>query len=142
MARSQKIRTGDIQVEGLPALRKALKELGPDASKELKDASKEVAGFVAHDAASAANSIGGVAAKTAPSIKAVGGTTGAGVALGGPSYPFAGGAAWGSVRFKQFKPWLGHIGYFPYPQIKDNEDRIVDEYTDAVNKVIERRFPQ
>lgn len=142
MARGQKIRTDDVQVEGLPALRKALKELGPDATRELKDASKEVAGFVAADAAAAARSIGGVAAHVAPSIAAVGGTSGAGVAFGGGAYPMAGGAAWGSVRFAQFKPWLGHIGYFPYPQIKNNEDRIVDEYTDAVNKVIERRFPQ
>lgn len=139
---SSKIKTGTVQVEGLPELRKALKALGPDAQRELKDASRSVAGFVASDAASAAQSIGGVAAKTAPSIKAVGGTTGAGVAFGGAAYPFAGGAAWGSVRFKQFKPWLGHIGYFPYPQIKDNEDRIVDEFTDAVNKVIVKRFPQ
>lgn len=142
MARSQKIRTGDVRVEGLRELSKALKELGPDAQKELKEASKEVATFVANDARAAASSLGGVAAHVAPSISAVGGVAGAGVAFGGSSWPMAGGAAWGSHRFKQFKPWLGSIGYFPYPQIKENEERIVDEYTDAVDRIIVKRFPQ
>lgn len=137
-----KIRTGDVQVEGLDDLRKALKALGPDAQKELKDASKGVASFVAADVKSAAQGFGGVAAHVAPSVSAVGGVSGAGVAFGGSSYPMAGGAAWGSKRFKQFKPYLGSIGYFPYRQIKANADRIVTEFTAAVNKVIVKRFPQ
>lgn len=142
MARTQKIRTSTLTVEGLPQLSRALRAIGPEAQKELKEASRSVAGFVASDAASAARSIGGVAGHVAPTIKAVGGVAGAGVAFGGSAYPMAGGAAWGSIRFKQFKPWLGHIGYFPYPQIKSNEDRIESEYGDAIQRVISRNFPQ
>lgn len=137
-----KIRTGTVKVDGLTELNRALKALGPDAQKELKEASKSVAGFVAADARSGAYSLGGVAAHVAPSISAVGGVSGAGVAFGGARYPMAGGAAWGSIRFKQFKAFRRGVGYFPYPQIVDNAERIEDEFVDAVQKVINRRFPE
>jgi len=141
---SQKIRSGTVKVDGLAELNRALRAIGPEAQKELREASKKVAGFVAKDAASAASSIGGVAAKTAPSIKPVGGVGGAGVAFGGSAYPFAGGAEFGSIRFKQFKPWRGsdsNAGYFVYPSIRRDADRIVTEFSDAVEQVISRNFP-
>lgn len=144
MARTQRIRSETVRVEGLTELNRALKSLGPEAQRELKDASRRVAGFVASDAASAARSIGGVAAKTAPSIKAVGGVSSAGVAFGGSGYPFAGGAEFGAYRFKQFQPWRGSsssAGYFVYPSIRHDADRIVTEFSDAVDKVIDRNFP-
>lgn len=144
MARSQKIRSGTVQVEGLRELSRALKAIGPDAQKELKDASKRVAAFVADDARAAAYSIGGVAAHVAPSIKPTGGVAGAGVAMGGASYPMAGGAEFGSYKYKQFKPWRGNstgAGYFLYPTIRENADRIQTEFTDAVDDIIKRRFP-
>lgn len=140
-----KIRTGDVRVEGLAELNKALKALGPDAQKELKDASRSVAGFVASDARRGAYALGGVAAHVAPSIGAVGGVSGAGVAFGGSRYPMAGGAEFGSIRYKQFKPWRGSdsgAGYFVYPSIRQNSERIVDEFVDAVQHVINRRFPE
>lgn len=145
MARSQKIRSGTVKVDGLVELNRALKALGPEAQKELKDASRRVADFVAKDAASAAHSIGGVAAHVAPSIKPVGGVSGAGVAFGGASYPMAGGAEFGSLRFHQFKPWRGNssdAGYFVYPSIRQDADRIETEFADAVDDIIKRRFPQ
>lgn len=145
MARSQKIRSGTVKVDGLTELNRALRGLGPDAQKELKEASRSVATFVASDARSAANALGGVAAHVAPSIKPVGGVSGAGVAFGGARYPMAGGAEFGSYRYKQFKPWRGNssdAGYFVYPAIRRDADRIVTEFTDAVQKVIDRRFPQ
>ncbi len=144
MARSQKIRTGDVKVQGLRELSRALKKLGPEAQKELKTASREVAGFVASGAANRARSLGGVAAHVAPSISATGGVSGAGVGFGGAAYPMAGGAEFGSYRYKQFKPWLGNgpgAGYFVYPTIRAESDRIVQQFSDAVDKVIERNFP-
>ena len=144
MARSQKIKSGTVKVEGLAELNRALRAIGPEAQKELREASKKVAAFVAADAASAARSIGGVAGHVAPSIKAVGGVSSAGVAFGGAAYPMAGGAEFGSIRFKQFQPWRGSsssAGYFVYPSIRRDEDRIVTEFTDAVDKVITRNFP-
>lgn len=145
MARSQKIRSGTVQVSGLPELSKALKAIGPDAQKELREASKRVATFVANDARSAALSIGGVAAHVAPSIKPVGGVSGAGVAMGGSSYPMAGGAEFGSMRYRQFKPWRGNssdAGYFLYPAIRQDADRIQTEFTEAIDDIIKRRFPE
>lgn len=141
---SQRIRTGTVKVDGLRELNRALKAIGPEAQKELKEASKKVAGFVASDAASAARSLGGVAAHVAPSIKAVGGVSSAGVAFGGSAYPMAGGAEFGSIRYKQFKAWRGSsssAGYFVYPSIRQDADRIVTEFTDAVEQVIARNFP-
>jgi hypothetical protein len=119
MARSSKIRSDTVRVVGLPELSKALKEIGPDAQKELREASKRVAGFVADDARAAAQSLGGVAAHVAPSI--------------------------GSIKYHQFKPWRGNssdAGYFLYPAIRQDADRIETEFTDAVDDIIKRRFPQ
>lgn len=145
MARSQKIRTETVKVDGLTELNRALKAIGPEAQKELREASKKVAGFVASDAAAAARSLGGVAAKTAPSIKAVGGVSGAGVGFGGSAYPFAGGAEFGAGhKYPQFKEWRGNnsdAGYFVYPSIRRDEDRIVTEFSDAVEHVIAKNFP-
>jgi hypothetical protein len=48
------------------------------------------------------------------------------------------------VRFKQFKPWRGSspsAGYFVYPAIRQDADRIVTEFSDAVDKVIDSNFP-
>ena len=121
MAGTQRIRTGFIQVDGLRELDAALKSLGPELRKELRTTNKAVATLVANDARSAAYSIGGVAAHVAPSIKASAGTQSAGVALGGPAYPMAGGAEFGAgqdrmrdrrtgqyIGFRQFQPWRGN----------------------------------
>lgn len=139
-----RIRSGTVAVDGLRELNKALKGMGPEAQRELKEASKEVAGFVASEAQARAHSVGGVVAHIAPSIRAVGGVNGAGVAFGGASYPMAGGAEFGSLRYKQFKPWRGNdsgAGYAIYPTIRDNAERIADQFTDKVDRIIERRFP-
>lgn len=159
MARSQKIRSGTVKVDGLTELNRALKAIGPDAQKELREASKKVAEFVADDARAAAHTIGGVAAHVAPSIKPVGGVAGSGVAMGGARYPMAGVAefgAYGSTKSgwyansnregrPQFKPWRGNssdAGYFLYPAIRQDADRIETEFTHAIDDIIQRRFPQ
>jgi len=142
--RSSRISTGTVKIDGLRELNKALREIGPEAEKELRAASKSVAELVANDARAAAHTIGGVAAHVAPSIRAVAGVKSAGVGIGGARYPMAGGAEFGSYRYKQFKPWRGNssdAGYFLYPSIRRDADRIVTEYTAALDGVIRRRFP-
>lgn len=141
MARAQRVNAGTVRVSGMRELNKALREVSKETQGELKEASRGVAEFVASDSRSAAQSLGGVAAKTAPSISPVGGVKGAGVALGGARFPFAGGAEFGSVRFKQFKPWRGNssgAGYFVYPSIRRNAERIEDEFTAAVEALLKR----
>lgn len=136
-----RIRTGDVKVEGLAALNRQLKALGPEFQKELKKASLSVASFVADDARAAAYAQGGVAAHVAPSIVAKGYTTSAAVAFGGTGFEMAGGAEFGSLKYKQFKVWRGNssdAGYFLYPAIRQDSDRIVTEYTDALDDLIDR----
>ena len=136
-----RVRTGTVRVDGLRDLNRALKALGPEFQKELKEANIDVATFVANDARSAAYAQGGVAAKAAPSIKPTRTTGSAGVAIGGGAYPFAGGAEFGSIKYKQFQPWRGNdsgAGYFLYPSIRANSDRIVTEYTKALDDIMRR----
>lgn len=141
-----KIRTGDIRIQGLDEVNKALKAIGPDARKELKKASKEAADLVANSSRSTASSLGGVAAHVAPSIRATPSMTGsAAVSIGGSAYPMAGGAAFGGrgrPTTQQFQPFRGKEGYFLYPDIRKNADRIEETYTDAIDAIIRKRFPQ
>lgn len=141
---ASRIRTGTIQVEGLRELSRALKSMPKEVGKDLQKTNKAVAGFVAKDAKSAASALGGVAAKAAPSIRATASKTSAGVSFGGAAYPFAGGAEFGSIRYKQFQPWRGSssdAGYFIYPTIRRDADRIATEYTQALDDFIGRAFP-
>lgn len=144
MASRRRINATDqgVRVQGLNELNRALREMGgPDLQKELKAAGKVVADKVANDARSKAMSLGGVAAKVAPSIKSSARNTGAGVTFGGAKYPMAGGAEFGSIQFKQFKPWRGNTsdaGYFLYPAIRDNSDEIAEEYLSAVEDLARR----
>ena len=157
MAKAQRVKSGTVQVEGLRELNKALRDLGPDMQKELRQASKSVAEFVASDARAAALSLGGVAEKVAPSIKGLGGVRSASVAFGGARYPFAGGAEFGAGQdlrrtrssgsykgFNQFDRWKGNgkdAGYFVYPTIRRDADRIVTEYGKAVDVLLKKAFP-
>ena len=144
MARKSAVGAVGINIEGLEELSRALKELDSDLPKELRKANKEVATFVASDARSAASGLGGVAAKAAPSVKPSAGATYAGVALGGGAYPFAAGAEFGGQgrpTTMQFQPWRGSgpgAGYFLYPTITRNSDRIEDEYGTALDDLIRK----
>lgn len=130
-----------VKVTGLAELNRALKALGPEIQRELKATNLDVAGMVADDARAIAYGLGGVAAKTAPSIKASGTQLGAGVGFGGAAYPFAGGAEFGSLRFTQFKPWRGNssdAGYFAYPAIRQDADQIEETYVDRIDDLMRK----
>jgi len=133
-----------ISIEGLPELQAALRLLDRDLEKELRKANREVAKFVADDARSAASALGSTAAKAAPSLKASAGSAYAGVSLGGGAYPFAAGAEFGGQRrptTMQFEPWRGtgeDAGYFLYPTIRRDAERIEEEYGAALDDLIRR----
>lgn len=139
-----KFRTGAVEVTGLRELNKALKELGPEFPKEMRKTNKSVADEVRNDARGKALSLGGVAAKTAPTLKSSSGTNSAGVSLGGTTAPWAAGAEFGGGRrstTRQFKPWRGSgpdAGYFVYPTIRENADDIVDAYNEAIGDLLQR----
>lgn len=106
----------------------------------LAAASKAAAEKVADQSKSAAGALGGVAAKSAPSIRAIGGAAKAAVTLrkaGG--YEF--GAEFGSLRFKQFLPWRGNgkgAGYFLTPTVDKMQPDIAKELGEARAKIIDR----
>jgi len=154
---ASKVRTGDVQVEGLAALGKALKNLDPDKAKELRQANKDAASIASTAAKAKALSIGGSAAKGVPSIRASAGLKSASVGFGGAKAPWMGGAEFGAAQdrqrtrssgsyigYKQFPPHRGSgrtAGYFVYPAIRDNENRIVEQYNQALDSLIRKNFP-
>lgn len=145
MARAQRISSGyGVQATGLTELRRALKEVGPEAAKEMVKVGRGVAKDVASEAKGKAASLGGVAAKAAPSLKATAGSTSAGVSLGGPSAPWAPGAEFGGgsrPTTQQFKPWRGNgpgAGYFLYPTIRDNDEKIESAYLEGIEDVMRK----
>jgi hypothetical protein len=130
-----------VNVEGLAGLRRALKAVDAAAPKELAAAGKEVAGFVADDARGKASGLGGVAAKVAPSIAPGGTQRGGSVNFGGSAYPMALGAEFGGrgrPTTQQFKPHLGRTGYMVYPSIRENSERIEDEFRNKLDDLMRK----
>lgn len=130
-----------VNVRGLAELNRTLKQLGPEVQAELKAANVEVGDMVAEDARSIAYDLGGVAAKVAPSIGSTRTQAGAGVSFGGVAYPFAGGAEFGSYRYKQFRPWRGSgegAGYMVYPAIRQDSDKIANTYMERIDDLMRK----
>lgn len=122
---------------GLDEVRHDLRELAHDLPDALRKADQDAAEETAERARSAAYSLGGVAAHVAPSLKAAGRE----VSLGGSGYDMAAGAEFGSRRYRQFKPWRGSGdsgGYFLYPTISRDADRIEGTYADALDDLLRR----
>ena len=130
-----------VRVRGLNELSRSLREMEGGFRDELKAANREAAEMVAEKSRSAAYSLGGVAAKAAPSLRASAGFNRAGVTLGGNSAPYALGAAFGGQgrpTTQQFQPHLGTRGYFLYPQIRDNAERITETYENHLKDLIRK----
>lgn len=130
-----------IKVEGLTDFRRELKALDASLPKEIQKANKRAAEIVADKARASFAARGGVAPKVAPSVKALASQRYAAVRIGGPQYPYAMGAEWGSNRFRQFDPSRGKQGYSLYPTIRKERDAIVDRMGDALEDIARRAFP-
>lgn len=152
-----KVRTGDVQVEGLRELSRVLKNMDNDLARELRGANKDAAQVAADAAQVRARAQGGAAAKGVTSIRASAGLRSASVGFGGARAPWMAGAEFGANRdrqrqrstgtyigYRQFQPWRGTgrtAGYFVYPAIRANEERIIDQYTQALDALLRRTFP-
>lgn len=130
-----------IGVQDLDKLSRALKELGGDAPKRLRETNKKAAQEVAPKAQAAAYAAGSTLAHVAPSIKAAAGAQFAGVAGGGPAHPAFGGAEFGAgPDLKQFKPWRGNgasAGYAVYPTVRREMPHVEETYRTAIDDLIE-----
>lgn len=130
-----------IDVAGLSELRAALRKADAELASEVKDANVEAADLVVTRARAKAASLGGVAAKSAPSLRSARTAASAKVRLGSASAPYALGAEFGGGRSKktrQFKPWRGSgggAGYFLYPTIRGSRADIVELYAKALDRI-------
>jgi hypothetical protein len=129
-----------VRMEGIEPVRKAFKVAGDvgfaNTEKELY---KDIAADIADKAKSRGSDLGSVFAKAAPSMRAGSNGKTAYVSLGGKAYPYALGAEFGSVRYKQFQPWRGtgdDAGYFLYPTIRADKDNIEKMAKEAVDKLL------
>lgn len=109
----------------------------PEAERLFKTAAS---GQIVLRAVAAAESQGGVAAKSATDIH----TAGPGVVVyGGNGYNM--GAEFGAYRYKQFKQWRGNkddAGYFFWPAIREFRDRrMVELWYKELFRPLRRTFP-
>lgn len=146
------LRTGRedaVRVIGLAEFIRDIRALSGDLS-DLRRVHLDAAQLVANDAERRARALGGVAAKTAPTIRAAAEQRHAKVALGGARAPFGLGAEFGAKRFAQFKDWRGNqwqpdvnngVGYFLHPAVRATRERFVEIYADALHQLSRRAFP-
>lgn len=147
-----------VKVIGLKEFRKELKKLDDDGfTNELKDVNFDIAELVVRTAQQKAAGKGRLQQTAARSLKPGRQAARAVVTGGGPKTPFFGGAEFGAGQnvprntqrgtvagWNQFEPWRGNqsdAGYFLYPAIRDETDKIVDMYGDAIEKITSRAFP-
>lgn len=134
-----------VRVEGLRDLQAELRKI--DLARDLRDANKQAAEVVATAAQARAQGLGGVAAKTAPSVKAAAEQRRAKVTIGSNREPWALGAEFGGgarPTTQQFEPWRGSgssAGYFLYPAVRSTREQFVDAYDKALEQLVRRAFP-
>ena len=151
-----RLKSGTVAVTGLDELRRELKKLeGDAATNALKDANYAVAQLVVSAAQGHASSRMESAAMATlrPSRQAARAQV-----TGGSGIAFFGGAEFGAARnqsrqnvnghpgqgYNQFKPWRGSgsgAGYALYPAIRDSTDKIVERYSDEIDKITRAAFP-
>lgn len=140
-------------------LNKALRTIPKLAMARIRDASEDIAGVIAQEAASRARSLGGVAALVAPTIRS--GRDRVPVVRMGSSQklPDSGagwerdrsgdhqtisdvmwGAEFGAIHHPQFSPWRGNdegAGYFLWPTVRANNEHIQTRYSEALDDALQ-----
>jgi hypothetical protein len=127
-----------IQVEGLYEFLRSVKETAPQVVGEVATTNKMAADIVKDAAKSKASGLGGVANKAAGSLATSKATRQATVRLG-RGMPFAFGAEFGALRYRQFEPWRGNqwvagsgpadgVGYFLNPAVREQRAKVEAVY--------------
>ena len=136
MARNRTFTTGEaIHVEGLRESIKGLRDLDKELPKIVSKTNRELTKTIMLPAARSRWRAQNIRPSQAVGvIKTSGSTAGAGIKLRSDSegkFPFAAGVEFGSLQFKQFKPWRGNrftvapgtsTGYVVQDAIRDNLD--------------------
>ncbi len=139
--------SGAVRVEGLEELRAGLKKIGPEWPAKLGQVNKQLTSMIV--ASAKARAVTRQAAKAAESLKASAGAKEAVITLGGDAFPFALGAEFGALQYKQFPPWRGNqfapssdgVGYFLHPAIHADLGKIEDAYLDAIDDLTHQAVP-
>ena len=147
---------GFVRVTGIRDLQRALRDVADDLPKELGLANQKVAQHIVDEATSAAEALGPLWARAAESMKAARKQRVAAINFGGARHPEALGAEFGAGQnvlrntsrgvipgWNQFPPWRGSdtgAGYFLFPTIRREGDRIVDLYGQVLEDLIARHF--
>ena len=122
----------DIKVHGADELARDLAKIGRSLDAQIREEDRAQATRLAPQIRSAAYSQGSTAAHVAPSVRAAGSS----VSLGGPGWPMAGGAEFGSNIYPQFK---SHgTGYFFAPTMKKAEAKAPAEYGKALDQILRK----
>lgn len=151
-----------VEVEGLPSMWKRLNALPKTAQQEMREAAMAIADDEAARIRNAASSDSRQAAAIAPFIKArrdrvpaisAGGKRRAGVSGGALAGEIFFGAEFGGQHHKartttgrgggfvikrttmQFRPHRGHEGYFFFPTLREDQDRMLDRYEMALRNL-------
>lgn len=134
---------GRVRVEGLRELRRDLRKLSRDETwkGDLRDAGLQAATIVANDArASALRAVNPrMGRRAANTIRPLASQTNARVAAGRANVPWTMGHIWGSSRFPQFPP-RRKGGYHLYPAIERQQDRVIEIYSRAIAKLIDKHL--
>lgn len=132
--------TDSVRIDGLIELQRSLREIDKTLPRELRKINLEAAKKVQTTAEGTARSLGGVQAKAADSIRAMAEQRGAMIRIDANKYPYAFGAEFGSIRFKQFPAFKGSgadAGYFVWPSIRAERDEIVQMYDEKLTELWE-----
>jgi hypothetical protein len=135
--------TSYATVEGLSA---ALRSLGPEASKRLRDASQAIASDMADEARTRAAGVGGAYSLVGPTIRGTRDRVPA-LAVGGSrripgrsgDRQTVGDLLWGAEfggqgrpTTQQFRPHLGTVGYAFWPAVRAESDDAMEAWSAAL----------
>ena len=138
------IQGNSIQVIGLTEFIREVKEVDPKIASEMTKAFRTIAKEIRDKSQQEASGFGGVRAHVAPSIKASAGMRGASISVGGPDFPMALGAEFGSIEYHQFPAWRGNLtdaGYMVYPTIRAYQDKAEQLVVDSFLHATDQAFP-
>lgn len=150
--------TVNVRIDGARETLAAFRQMGKDAEGKLRDAAQSIADSLAASAQAAARAEGGQAALMAPTVKAirdrvpvvqVGGTRRVGRRRA-PAYGLLFGSEFGmnrrsgwyaASRYRssigaQFKPHRGIRGYWFFPLVESEQDRIAAAWTRAADELV------
>lgn len=169
MADNVKVNRNAIAVIGLNDFRKQLKKIvdegGETGEKLLKDANWRVSQYVVEKAQARAATVGKMQAKAATALRASRtGTRAQIVGTASPKIPFFFGAEFGAKPdilrrerkaagwagpgryrgYRQFLPWRGNrgqVGYFLFPTMREESDKIREIYDTELRGIMRMAFP-